>query len=629
MVRLRANEVVDESVLLARAQAEIVRLKKLLRQALDNTLTVGGVCGLHEEPGTRDWSSENPKPDINVVDMKEVNDEEHVTPTNSLSGETDAKETAQITTTMVAAQKHQAAKLMAENERLREENDRLKADVQRFSQNNQRSKRRRRGGREVTAMGSEGLPFPPVDWSARYAEAASDTRRRRSAGSLSFVNDSASSLRARSASPLAKVSIQASLSTFKRRSFDDGRDGGEGDPVENSLSAEEVRVVIGDEETMILSPGNQEEAEEVTQLEMFRCELEGGVGGTGKPSKVVENTNLLAIDKTETNKFLHDSQRLEDLMFEAQSRERQRLREERDRFAIAKRERLMLEAQLAELNGGITVATPTAVVTAATSSAPPALSKKIAPTLQQAAPFAEQPPSDGTLLGAQVRSPDARFSKINNDRRGSGWDGPGAGDTFNKAGNTKPPQSRDGIGNVVHSNGRGTVEASLPAGIRKVARVAKLPEWRKTNWTSPAPRQKLNRQRPATSAGAGERARSRRPQGRVGGSRPSGRKIEVAQGFLALQERDSCSQQRDEEQSGLGCAVTAKASGTKVKVLREANPLTSPERSHRSCGVESGDHRGNKSSRFECKVESGPASRTKLVYGVADLGLRLKVSLKA
>lgn len=480
MVRLRANEVVDDRVLLARAQAEIKRLKRRLREALEGTLlgaaaehndddgdnadeTNTGSCH-HHEGGTGPDNARVVSSMIKVgsayscaggpgeggkEDERGGLEDSITTTAGTTTGEQDhcastsvgKEETGGIpaaagtittaTTDVQAVQKRQAAKLIAENERLREDNDRLRADIQRLilRSNKQRLKRQRRQQRGVGRPGNNTPhgPLPsPIDWSARYAVAAAEARRRRPASShrpssdLSLsrrVSSSASSVsssrmimtgRKRNTDPGRAVAVTAAateparvtnLPKFRRRQFDDLDEGerqgqvedeGDSKHVEDGLSAEEIRAIIGNNagaeetEAMPTSAGNQEEDEEaieLTQLAMFRRELQEGVvskpfakrgggsgGGGGKEGRrrgggdALENNGGVLVDnsagngnqheETDIEVFLDHAQRLEDMMFEAQGRERQRLREERARLACAREQRLALEAQLAGLSGG-------------------------------------------------------------------------------------------------------------------------------------------------------------------------------------------------------------------------------------------------------------------------------------
>lgn len=447
MVRLRANEVVDDRVLLARAQAEIKRLKRRLREALEGTLLGvaedhdgGGNAdeensgGCHQTEGGRcsdDITKLSKKTKIGALDRcigesggegtqgregGAENAEVATAGTNSggqpycLSTEEGEEKAARISAAaanpaLERTQKRQATKLIAENERLREDNDSLRADVQRLvlQSNKQRLRRQRQQQRSIGRSGNipTGPPSAPIDWSTRYTDAAADARRRRPesshhANSHSRVNRSASSSRVmmmarkRRSSPTTAPARVPNLPKFCRRQFGVDGDVGEGvesegEPTEDGLSVEEVQAIIGGSDEveatkMMLAPtGNPEEGGEeavaAIQLEMFRRELQegvvsgssvqrGGGGGEEEAGAAPANSGIVAgrnggvasgnpDEETDIEVFLDKSQRLEDLMFEAQGRERRRLREERGHLASARKQRLELEAQLAALTGGV------------------------------------------------------------------------------------------------------------------------------------------------------------------------------------------------------------------------------------------------------------------------------------
>lgn len=482
MVHIRANEVVDDRVLLARAQAEIKRLKRRLREALEGTLLggygegdgvnddtaseVNGVASPHGQGGS---SHENVLSSKKVEDLgrceskagadgvagvKDDGAESSVPPPTIVPNEREQRhpslaeekgcETVRISAAAssaaagtafiaAAAQKRKAARLITENESLREENDRLRADVQRLVAQNskQRSKRQRqqqqrqrnvgRWGDAWNGAGSRRPPPSPIDWSARYADAAADARRRRPASSshrsrsLTRSASPSSSVKSRtvamrtkrstSPTPAATASASAAaaapvLPKFRRRQF--GLDVGaqqdtraEDETVEDTLSGAEVREMVelnSTEEAMAATASGdpasleeeEREAEEVSQLAMFHRELRDGVvsgsfvkrgggdgggegsrrggGGAGGVKETVleqlgyrgdtSDSNVNPDELADIEVFLDQSQRLEDLMFEAEGRERQRLREERGRLASARAQRLALEAQLVALTGG-------------------------------------------------------------------------------------------------------------------------------------------------------------------------------------------------------------------------------------------------------------------------------------
>ncbi len=822
MVRLRANEVVDDRVLLARAQAEIKRLKRRLREALEGTLlgaaesdddpheNGAGGCPRHKGGGGSEettYASKKIKvePPNSCIRSRsgegakyvEVDTEDSTTAaagTNSAEehhrGSTDEgkEETAPIsaaaTTASVvaskAAHKRQAAKLIAENERLREDNDRLRADVQRLVllSNKQRLRRQRRQQRSVGRSGKVpvGPSSSPIDWSARYADAAAEARRRRPGPSLrpssnQSLNQGASSSsssrvtamgKKRSASPSPASPMAAtvparvlSLPKFCRRQFGvDGGDakgaGGEGEPVEEQLSEAEVRAlieIIPDVDATI-SPENQEAKKEATQLAMFRREIEegvecespikrgGGSGGGGIRALTDDGgavrTNDGATDgnpdkETDIELFLDQSQRLEDMMFEAQDRERRRLRDERYHLASVRKQRLALEEQLAELTrGGDTDADNS--VPHSTTTAKPAVKMdsnhvpRLPSTLaendgshqahtevwKQSQQQQQQPPPpcfDGAvsvpgehqrekttttspiLEGKERKS--ATHSKTNGSSNKSdennnndGSDGENIGceeqpssssmaligsaaattTTTGKIPTTTasttammmavlaPPEETDGS-NVYGTNRRGNSSASNnPAlGARPTIPATKLPpEQRRqqtgrgvpvstpTSHRNPSPSSGLRQRRPATSTGGppsgSSRAtsRSRRTKLRVGGSRspmrgkrlafvePASPRFERNRGGTGSNQHHQLRQQQGRPREGSG--------GDSRAPQAAAHPLLASASPKKSRRFGRGADR-TAPDRGGCNEQGGAAERG-LSYGVADLGLRLKVRLK-
>lgn len=446
MVRLRANEVVDDRVLLARAQAEIKRLKRRLQEALEDTLL--GVAEDYDDGGNADEENGGgcPQPDTErgpdgttktkigalggwIVEsgregakggQGDAENAEIATEgpngggkpclvsTNEEQEKTAVRVSAAATPTVEKTQRRQTAKLIAENEHLREDNERLRADVQRLvlQSNKQRLRRHRRQQRSVGRAGNipTGPRSAPIDWSMRYSDAAADVRRRRlesshRANSPARVKRSASSSRVgtmerkRHASPTTTPARVYGLPKFCRRQFGVDGDVGqgeesEGEPVEDRLSGEEIQAILrGDveadaAESMLALQGNPEKGDEeavaAKQLEMFRRELQGraaggsfvrrgGGGGEEGAGAAPANSGIVAErfgsagsgnqdEERDIEKFLENSQRLEDLMFEAQGREKRRLRVERGHLASAREKRLELEAQLAEVTGGARIA---------------------------------------------------------------------------------------------------------------------------------------------------------------------------------------------------------------------------------------------------------------------------------
>lgn len=442
MVRLRANEVVDDRVLLARAQAEIKRLKRRLREALEGTLlgvaedhhdgrdadevssdghqpevgggsdgtrntSIGALAGCTGKPGGKGTQGREGGAGNAGINTAGTNSGGQPRCVSAGEGEEKTAHVSAAAASAAAAveitRKRQTAKLIAENERLREDNDRLRADVERLvlQSKKQRLRRQRRQQRSIGRAGGipTGASSAPFEWATRYA---ADARRRTPesshvANSHARVNRSASSSRVvtiarkRRVSPTTAPARVPSLPKFRRRQFGTDGDVAEGaesggEPVEDGLSAEEVRAIIGGNveaevaKTMLGLPGNQEEADEeaaaaAKQLEMFRRELQEGTvrgsfvqrsgGEEGVGAEVANNRIVAGRDSaagsgnqeedTDIEMFLEKSQRLEDLMFEAHGRERRRLREERGHLASAREQRLKLERQLADLTGETTI----------------------------------------------------------------------------------------------------------------------------------------------------------------------------------------------------------------------------------------------------------------------------------
>lgn len=320
MVRIRPNEVVDDRVLLGRARAEITRLKQLLRQVLDNALqsdkSGSTPTALYSRGHSRD------------IGRVEEETGEEIALTGCSDG--DARTVKQ------AAQNRQVAKLIADNERLRDDNNCLLAKIQRLEKIKQTMKRRRRGARSITPMRRIAPPIPatPVDSNARYTNAASQQRRQRP-----------SSSRERCQSPRQSLSPASSptLKPFIRREF--ATDGNiEGKPIEDDVSEGEIKGLIDDNLTTT-STGNREE-EEMAQIEALRCSLLASEGRNGIEGNGVTSQRAAS---PQIGEIVGESQRMEDLLFEAQGRERRRIHEERERLNSSRTERLALEAQLADL----------------------------------------------------------------------------------------------------------------------------------------------------------------------------------------------------------------------------------------------------------------------------------------
>ncbi|CAM9788747.1 unnamed protein product, partial [Scytosiphon promiscuus] len=295
MVRIRANEVVDDRVLLARAQSEIKRLKRRLREALEGTL-LGG------------------------------------------STEDDGERNDTITGTDVEVQGTGGAP---------EDTVRASKKVEDFGS----------GGSTTGRKGGTGV---------KHGEADSVV------SSPTVVADNGQQHR-RSASPsrtAATVAAAPVVPKFRRRQFgmDEGTrkgTGSENEAVEGTLSAEEVRAMIDInaaeakvDATALLAMFHRELREGVVSGSFVKRDRGGGGdegnrrGGRGaiEGREAVQERSDGREDSSDSNAnpdeltnidvFLDQSQRLEDLMFEAEGRERRRLQEERGRLASARAERL-------------------------------------------------------------------------------------------------------------------------------------------------------------------------------------------------------------------------------------------------------------------------------------------------
>lgn len=332
MVRLRPNEVVDDRVLLARAQAEIVHLKQLLRQALDNTLNVPG-----DMPrwGSGEWNASEAGPHTKSAEACLKASEDSVTVedrSSKGSGEVTTEKlgekAADITSTM--AEERERSALIAENERLREDNECLKADVQRLLYAQQQKRHRRKRGI------IEGPPPSPMGSSARYAYAADTARRNRlasrSSGSLRSFNVR---------SPSISTQTRSKNPAFQRRKFEDEVENisvGSGELEFADLSAEQVEDILGKEGEL------EEDMQNSTQLEHFRAKLKQ------LDKRDSNHARWESKKKGAEMESLQDHQRLEDLMFDAQSEQMETLREQRGCLAAARKERLALEAELEALS---------------------------------------------------------------------------------------------------------------------------------------------------------------------------------------------------------------------------------------------------------------------------------------
>ncbi|CAM9198949.1 unnamed protein product [Ectocarpus sp. 4 AP-2014] len=296
MVRLRANEVVDDRVLLARARAEIRRLKKRLREALE-----GALLGTAAEDDGNDGRCPN-----------ESSRSCHNHDRNGTPEET--KPCPEIVD-------------------------------------------------DVCSGGADG-------GSARGVKEEGDNGHSMTTSTVTNNTAARHSCSRRSGSPskgaAAVPSSALRLPKFRKRQFAvdgcPGQDsGGEGEPVEDALTAEEVRIIVSNSVEAEGASGSPEQkveeeqdAEDAKQLVMFRREIQEGVvsgslvkrsggGGRGRGTATFsaknravvmvdgdgdndgENVNRNPDEQADIEVFIDQSQRLEDLMFEAQGRERRRL----------------------------------------------------------------------------------------------------------------------------------------------------------------------------------------------------------------------------------------------------------------------------------------------------------------
>ncbi|CAM9556931.1 unnamed protein product, partial [Ectocarpus fasciculatus] len=297
MVRLRANEVVDDRVLLARARAEIKRLKRRLREALEGTLL-----------GTAAENDDNDGHCPNESSRSCLNHDRNGTPeeTNPRSENIDVASPG-------GAGGGPAARGVKEE-----------------------------GGKEHSILTSRVVANNPAQHSC-----------------LRSVSPSQAAA--------AVPSSALRLPKFRKRQFavDGGRgqdSGGEGEPVEDALTAEEVQAIVSNSAEAQAASGSPEQkmeeeqdVEDAKQLAMFRREIQegvvsgslvkrGGRGGRGQGAATVpvksgdavgvdgdgendgDSVNGNPDEQADIEVFIDQSQRLEDLMFEAQGRERRRLR---------------------------------------------------------------------------------------------------------------------------------------------------------------------------------------------------------------------------------------------------------------------------------------------------------------
>lgn len=842
MVRLRANEVVDDRVLLARAQAEIVRLKRLLRDALEGALG-SETCDIPEggaRSRTRPADNELPTltsdyPEqgnthiqasgekIETEGYRKVTTQAVPTVSPELVGRPfvdTALETIRISPAAAAAaasavsaasataatRNRQESKLVAENEALRDDNNRLRAELLVFIRRKERLKRRRRTesffsgdkGRNDSRRSRGAPPFSPVvDWSTRYARAAADARSRRPASAYSsrsqvarraggIVGPSSASLSATlsssplpipsdgdvmttprviaavpdtssmgmtkeslsvlsSSTPKSATVVSTPRAVFRRRVFDG--DGGDSEPLNDLRSARAVGAVLrgaeaGDSESS--SSCDQAKVEgakaEMARLDFFRCKLEERVDGTeykanrnhvtgkmggmgsGSGERLIHLDRTVDVHSAELDAFLKESQQLEDAMFEAAGREKQRLQSGRKRFASIKAERMALEAQLAELCGienSDRGDEANAIQTDATPNYPAVLSALEIPQVAAKRVKSDQHLSGRTLLEHEViTSHDTHQSTASiaamierNRHDGHSRSPPTVTATFPIHREAPPPQPRPNMNGITpahindrakdanednvynkhstscnHGNGDNIIhggEASRDDPPKATSRVSNVeasstsgayslscsprrrsPQTMSTGFVPlPSRRRGRSRQRPATSAVSGGRARPGMPRRstRSGGSRSPAqhRTVPAAKAFEVVSpsvfcgdseephgpagrachtqrpQRDEPWRQQEECGRGIGGRTSGDThrrgvSGAKFDRFRARYPLParSPEESRRRRGRKSSA--GSLTRPDDCAREverlSDDTKSNSLSYSVADLGLRLKVS---
>lgn len=655
MVRLRPNEVVDDRVLLSRAQAEIVRLKQLLRQALDNTLradhsipqeeaeSMGYVSKCDRNPnGGEKGRSKGIEPLDSASVLSSLTGARAAT-TVKLAMESEFRPTTGGTNSAVTTEgKWQMAKLMAENERLREDNERLTADFQRLSREQIKTKHHGRG--RAVAIGGK-PPTSSVDWSARHADAADQTKQGRLGSHSPLAPRRASG--SRSASVVTSSVPASTLLSFRRREFDDddkGTDCGDCGHKEAHLgfSNEQLRDILGEDGVSRGKGDDQEEAEAATELDLFRSEMNRV--GRGNLSVAAQTEVEDDGGNVDAGVQIQEFQRLEDMMFQAQGRERRRVREERKRLASARTERLALEAELAAL-------------TSSSAAERPAISKNIVPRT----PISAAPADEASTFGRNSRvGPGDRRALINNES----WVETSGGTDENRRDSGSILQditssftvASSGNANELKLGDRHGDHESLPERSRRKEPVTEVPELRQTGWTTPS-RQSPSRRRPATSIGGltgSVRSRRKRtgsespsPVMRVGNSSvdtsPAKKGRKNGRGW---QHQQRSPVPVSVSSSTVAAAVVAasstfKTSNAKLRLLQKTYPMASPppalttsrqNRGARDGGTESAgevhlERSGNRYKGNEEEKSTGLETRRPgLAYSVADMGLRLTVS---
>lgn len=582
MVRIRPNEVVDDRVLLGRARAEITRLKQLLRQALGNALQP-------EEPGStpnvlnsRGHLHSMPSRDIDGIGRVGTETGQEVAFMGCPNGD------ARIV--KPAIQNRHVAKLIAENERLRDDNTCLLEKVQRLMQTKQKMKRRRRGGRSITPVRRIAPPIPaaPIDLTASHANAASQATRQRP-----------SSSRERCPSPRQSLSSARSLTLkpFIWREFGPGdNDNVEGKPIEDEVSEGEMKGLIDDNLTTP-STGNREE-EEMAQLEALRCSLQAADCRNETEGHGVASRRAASADM---EKIVGESQRMEDLLFEAQGRERRRLREERERLSSSRAERLALEAQLAELTHGISHA----------NAGIPAVAPTPAGHAEHAASASDDPiSSDGGLPTVTTRSMELGTDGNSRNRIKTCWvETADSNDATVKA---TPPLGQDSEDNPTTPSNQ-ELQTAEPA--------PKLPGRRRKTSCSPPTifHRSQDGQRPVTGAGAAGKTRLRRV--RHWGSRsPTKHRSSTLPIAPVRQNREK----RNQKPTRLSLASTARL---KVLLAKYSSPSSSsslPLSPWEKGSLPGQPGRCLANSHAENGAQA--TNTTRLTFSAADVGLRLQVA---
>lgn len=198
--------------------------------------------------------------------------------------------------------------------------------------------------------------------------------------------------RTESASPSTRdtllTSVSASIPRFRRREFDAdyNHDEREAEVVPQEAidtSAEQLRDTLGhnkDEEEQekgersdLKKEEEKDDLDAAKRIEWFRFELGKLAAGTfeGKETNGVTQRPHPTREGETVAHEVEKAQRLEDILFEAEGQERQRVREEMARLTAARAERLALEAQLASLTTVTTGGSGEALANLKTVASPP------------------------------------------------------------------------------------------------------------------------------------------------------------------------------------------------------------------------------------------------------------------